>query len=199
LENSDIQSRDPVLGVTTTQRKLKSEKIVARDGLPVVLGGLMQEVERETTNQVPGLGSIPILGWLFKSKQKQRTKVNLLMILVPHVLESPDDVRRIHKRRMEERFEFLERYTAFKRRDLSINVNYRKKAGLLSALNEEATRLSDEAKFRQQAEAELEQQEITGEIGLSPKMDDEEEAEEPKAKAAVEPASSGTRPPRRAQ
>lgn len=174
MENNEIADVSPTLGVTTTKRRLKLEKVVARDDQPVVLGGLVQEVERESVSQVPGLGQVPLLGWLFKSKRKQRTKVNLLMILVPHILETPDDARRIHKRRMDERLEFLERYTAFKRRDLSTNINYRKKAGLLASVNAEANRMLDEEAARATAELEMQRTEITGEIGLSPARYEEE-------------------------
>ena len=192
MENNDIESISETLGVTTTKRRIKLEQVVARDDQPVVLGGLMQEVERISTNQVPGLGSIPVLGWLFKSKRRERTKVNLLMILVPHILETPDDVRRIHERRMKERLEFLERHTAFKRRDLDINVNYRKKAGLLATINREASRMVLEDEFRAQAEAEMQQQSITGELGFSPQF--EEEAEEAADEPSATPAQPSTRP-----
>ena len=56
------------------------------------------------------------------------------MVMVPHIIDSPDDARRIHSRRMRERQEFIERYTAFKRRDLGSHINYRKTSGLLSAV-----------------------------------------------------------------
>lgn len=195
MENNDIESISETLGVTTTKRRLKLDKVVARNDQPVVLGGLIQEVERESVGQVPGLGAIPLLGWLFKSKRKERVKVNLLMILVPHILETPDDVRRIHERRMKERLEFLERYTAFERRDLDININYRKKSGLLAAVNEEAERMSSEEEFRRRAEMELQQQVITGELGLSPQLQEEEEAAE--ESPATPPSSNPVRPPRR--
>src|SRR5690606_2752131 len=70
LEDRDVVSQDPILGVTTTKRRIKLENVLARDDLPVVLGGLMREREIENTQQVPGLGSIPILGWLFKRRIK---------------------------------------------------------------------------------------------------------------------------------
>lgn len=192
MENNDIESISETLGVTTTKRRLKLEQVVALDDQPVVLGGLMQEIERVSTSQVPGLGQIPLLGWLFKSKRREKIKVNLMMILVPHILETPDDVRRIHERRMKERLEFLERNTAFKRRDLDININYRKKSGLLSAVNAEALRMGEEDVFRQQAEFELQQTEITGELGLSPSF--AEEAPEPSGSSVspstINPSSS---------
>jgi general secretion pathway protein D len=196
MENNDIEAIDPVLGVTTTKRRLKLDKVVARDDQPIVLGGLVQEVERESVQQVPGLGSIPLLGWLFKRKTRSRSKVNLLMVLVPHILETPDDARRIHERRMKERMEFLERETAFKRKDLSTTVNYRKKSGLLAEVNREATRMLVEDDQVRVAEEELSQEEITGEIGLSPTWYEQEEepaAATPTAKPkTTKPTSKST-------
>jgi general secretion pathway protein D len=191
MDNRDIESTDERLGVTTTKRRLKLDKIVAHDDQPIVLGGLVQEVERETVRQVPGLGSIPVIGWLFKRKQKTRQKVNLLMILVPHIIASPDDIRRVHERRTKERLEFLERETSFKKRDLPTNVNYRKKAGLLAAVDREARRMEEEEAYLRAAEAELEQENISGEIGMSPRVADEEEDEgDTKGKTGKPPAKS---------
>lgn len=156
------------LGVSTTKRKLKLEQVLAHDGQPLVLGGLMKEVERDNTSGVPGLSKIPLIGWAFKSRKKQKEKVNLLMIMVPHVLDGPDDMRRIHKRRMEERLDFLERYSAFKRKDLDTAINYNRKSGLLSAVNSEAQRMHDELAQRELAERELQRTDVSGEIGLVP-------------------------------
>lgn len=174
MDNRDIESIDERLGVTTTKRRLQLDKVVAHDDQPVVLGGLVQEVERETVRQVPGLGSIPVLGWLFKRKIKDRAKINLLMVLVPHIVKTPDDIRRIHERRTRERLEFLERETAFKKRDLPTNINYRRKAGLLAAVDREARRMEQEEQFLRNAEAELLSEDISGEIGMSPRVADDE-------------------------
>lgn len=150
----------------TTERKLDLKKVIAHPGQPVVLGGMVREVEKASTKQVPGLGSIPVLGWLFKSKSRDREKVTLLMVMVPHLVDSPDDARRVLARRMQERMEFLQRYTAFERRDLDLHVNYRKKSGLLSAIDAEARRRQREARFVERARDELEQQPIEAEFGL---------------------------------
>ncbi|MCA9656222.1 MAG: type II secretion system secretin GspD [Myxococcales bacterium] len=189
MENNDIESTSPTLGVTTTKRRLKLDQVLARDDQPIVLGGLVQEVERQSTSQVPGLGSIPLLGWLFKRKTRQKEKINLMMVLVPHILETPDDARRVHKRRMEERLEFLERETSFKRKDLATNVNYRKKAGLLATINAEAGSMVTQDVQRREAELELQQEQITGELGLSPQKYEEEE-EETDSSSAAKPTTS---------
>jgi general secretion pathway protein D len=197
MENNDIESTSPTLGVTTTKRRLKLDKVLGRDGQPIVLGGLVQEVERESTSQVPGLGQIPLLGWLFKRKTKQKEKINLMMVLVPHILETPDDARRIHKRRMEERLEFLERESAFKRKDLATSVNYRKKSGLLASVNQEAGRMLVEDELTRAAELELQQHQITGELGLSPQLYEDEEDEAADAGPGTPPTTTPptTKPP----
>lgn len=176
LEDRDVVSQDPILGVTTTKRRIKLENVLARDDLPVVLGGLMRERELENTEQVPGLGSVPILGWLFKRRVKTKEKINLLIVLIPHVVETADDIRRIHERRSRERYEFLERETSFKRRELATNVNYRKKAGLLANMDREARRLESQELLLRQAEAELAAERISGEIGMSPRPAEEDDA-----------------------
>ena len=61
-DNQVIEGESQDGGPTTTKRLLELEEVVARNGQPVVLGGLVQEKETITKLQVPGLGSIPVLG-----------------------------------------------------------------------------------------------------------------------------------------
>ncbi|MBC8070545.1 MAG: hypothetical protein IAG13_19595, partial [Deltaproteobacteria bacterium] len=168
LENENF-AEELALGVRTTKRKIKLDDIVAHDDQPIVLGGLIHEKETVSESGVPGVSKIPLLGWFFKTKKRKREKVNLLMIMVPHVLDSPDDARRIHKRRMEERLEFLERQTAFKRKDLDTAINYSRKSGLLSAVNVETRRMTDELAERSVAEREMQRTAVTGDIGMVPR------------------------------
>lgn len=189
VEDRDITEKDPVLGVTTTKRRIKLDKIVGRDGQPVVLGGLIRDRETENVRQVPGLGSIPLLGWLFKNRIKEKEKINLMLVMIPHIIDSPDDVRRIHERRDRERIEFIERETNFRKRELKNNVNYRKKSGLLAAIDKEARRMeADEIRLRL-AEEEMRREIITGELGLSPRgaVDDDV--------GGTAPAGGSTPPP----
>ena len=155
LNEQLLPASESDLGFSTSKRTLELQDVLAHDGQPVVLGGLIKDEESIIETKIPGLGSIPLLGWLFKSRKRPKNKVNLLMILVPHIIDSPDDARRIHRRRMAERREFVERETAFKRRDLSTHVNYRKKSGLLAAVEAEHRRMRVEDKHRRRAEVEL--------------------------------------------
>ncbi len=156
LEDNQLGQLEAATGnYRTLTRKLDLKKILAHPGQPLVLGGLTREVERVSDSRLPGLGSVPVLGWLFRKRGRDKEKVSLLMVMVPHLIESPDDARRIHTRRMRERQEFIERYTAFKRRDLGSHVNYRKTSGLLASISVAAKRQAQDAEHAMEAEAEL--------------------------------------------
>lgn len=77
------------VGPTFTKRSTKTA-VVVKNKQTVVIGGLIQEREEEITTKVPLLGDIPLLGWLFKYKSREKTKTNLLIFLTPHVVTEAD-------------------------------------------------------------------------------------------------------------
>lgn len=76
-------------GIATTTRSTVTT-VVARDKDTIAMGGLMRDKEVTTENKVPGLGDIPLLGWLFKHWTKKQTKVNILFFLTPRIIASYD-------------------------------------------------------------------------------------------------------------
>jgi MSHA biogenesis protein MshL len=65
----------------------ESDSVVrARSGQVIVIGGLMQNQSTKTNYQTPFLGSIPVVGNLFKSKQTQGLKTELVILLKPIVV-----------------------------------------------------------------------------------------------------------------
>ncbi|MCG8510998.1 MAG: type II secretion system secretin GspD, partial [Rhodospirillales bacterium] len=72
-----------------------SSRVALRDGQTVVIGGLMEDRLIETISKVPIIGSIPILGELFKRTEKQKSKTELLFFLTPHVAEDWDELDKI--------------------------------------------------------------------------------------------------------
>ncbi len=162
LEDRQLGALEGTTGnYRTLKRKLDLKKVVAHPGQPLVLGGLTREVDALTDSRVPGLGAIPVIGWLFRKRNRRKEKVSLLMVMVPHIIDSPDDARRIHSRRMRERQEFIERYTAFERRDLGSHINYKKTSGLLSAVSVAAQRQQRDAEHAAAAEMELQRPRIS--------------------------------------
>jgi general secretion pathway protein D len=72
-------------GLITNKRSIESNVLV-EDGQVVVLGGLLSDEFTGENDQVPGLGSVPILGNLFRSENRTRNKTNLMVFLRPVVL-----------------------------------------------------------------------------------------------------------------
>ncbi len=90
-----------ILAPVTNVRSAKTTVIV-RDGETVVLGGLIQDLERGDESRVPCLGNIPVLGWAFKAKSRQSEKTNLLVFLTPHIVKEPEEVRALSQRKDDE-------------------------------------------------------------------------------------------------
>ena len=87
-------------------RKIKTN-IVVRNKDTVVLGGLMQDREIEKINKVPLLGDLPLLGWLFKSKETEKQKVNMLVFITPRIIRNPDDSRGILGKKLNQRLDYI--------------------------------------------------------------------------------------------
>ncbi len=73
----------------TAKREIKTSVLV-RNGDTIVLGGLITESEKFLKNRVPGLSYIPLLGNLFTTTSKQKEKVELILLLTPEILETPE-------------------------------------------------------------------------------------------------------------
>ncbi len=99
-EISEVQETDPELGPTTTNRRVENT-VYVRDGEAVMIGGILSEIQTTTENKVPFLGDIPILGWAFKTTNDTVRKVNLLIILTPHIVRDPEDLKRLTLERRE--------------------------------------------------------------------------------------------------
>ena len=69
------------------------------DGAIGVIGGLLSDEERRTIEKIPLLGDIPVIGNLFKSKARSRTKTNLMIFVRPTILKTAEDGRRLAERR----------------------------------------------------------------------------------------------------
>ena len=69
------------------------------DGAIGVIGGLLSDEERRTIERIPLLSDIPLLGNLFKSKAKTRSKTNLMIFIRPTVIRTAEDNRRVSEQR----------------------------------------------------------------------------------------------------
>jgi general secretion pathway protein D len=87
-ETSNIQ-QSTASGLITSKRSIDTNVLVD-DGQIIVLGGLIEDTLSDSVEKVPGLGDIPVLGYLFRYQSRRRTKTNLMVFLRPTVIRSDE-------------------------------------------------------------------------------------------------------------
>ena len=105
-EVSNVAQRGEARDIVTNTRSL-STTIVAENNQMVVLGGLIQDDVSNNEQKVPLLGDVPLLGQLFRYKNRTRKKTNLLVFLRPQVIRGPKDMDEPTR----EKYEYLGRLT----------------------------------------------------------------------------------------
>ncbi|KGB54393.1 Type II and III secretion system protein precursor [Sphingopyxis sp. LC81] len=69
------------------------------DGEILAIGGLLNDDERKTIERIPLLSDIPLLGELFKSRSRTRSKTNLMVFIRPTILRNREDNAALTARR----------------------------------------------------------------------------------------------------
>ena len=147
----DVESMDATLGPTTSKRKV-TNTVVVKDQQPVVIGGLIRDVETKGVDKVPILGDIPIFGQLFRKNVTTKEKRNLLMVIIPYIINDPSDLRRIYEKKQQEMQKFA-RYMSTKEKFYSTGLDYRKKTGLLERINKAVKRAKQDEKLQDETKA----------------------------------------------
>jgi general secretion pathway protein D len=75
--------------ISTNKRSIKTTVLI-EDGGVIVLGGLMSDTVTESEDRVPGLGAIPLIGNLFKSRSGSRQKKDLLVFIRPKIMRDAE-------------------------------------------------------------------------------------------------------------
>ncbi len=96
-----------------TNERIIETTVIVDDGQILVLGGLLEDALRESNQRVPFLGSIPVLGALFRSQKTDSVKTNLMVFIRPKILRDT----------MQSAFESDAKYNAM-RDVLQEGVNY---------------------------------------------------------------------------
>jgi len=78
-----------------TQKRTIETTVLVQDNHTVVIGGLIDDNRNENETKIPGLGDIPLLGWLFKTQSNAGQKTNLYVFLTPRVIKNPDEADRL--------------------------------------------------------------------------------------------------------
>lgn len=93
LESSSVASDTGTVGTASlvTNKRTITNTVNVASGQVLVIGGLTDDNSNESKSQVPLLGSIPVLGELFKSRTVSRMKRNLMVFIHPTVLRTQDE------------------------------------------------------------------------------------------------------------
>ncbi|ASC68211.1 type II secretion system protein GspD [Achromobacter denitrificans] len=107
VSSIDETRSSPTTGIVTNKRAIDTSVLID-DGQIIVLGGLLEDSVSLSSDAVPGLGSIPVLGALFRYDTRKRTKTNLMVFLRPYVVR---DARRSASVTMD-RYDYMRRAQA---------------------------------------------------------------------------------------
>ncbi len=66
-------------------REMTTE-VTIPDGHTMIMGGVITDNTTDSRNQVPFLGDLPLIGWLFRSTSKTNRQVNLYVFITPHII-----------------------------------------------------------------------------------------------------------------
>jgi len=87
VEKSEPDFSNQIDGIPSITKRNADTQLVVNDGETVVLGGIITKSESETEAGVPFLSNIPIIGWLFKKKEKIDNSAELMIFITPTVVK----------------------------------------------------------------------------------------------------------------
>ncbi|WP_018013452.1 type II secretion system secretin GspD [Teredinibacter turnerae] len=87
--SSVVEEAGAASDVITEQRKVETQ-VMAKDRSVIVLGGLIRDEMQRSENRVPVLGSIPVMGRLFRSNSETLRKSNLMIFIRPTIIRDDE-------------------------------------------------------------------------------------------------------------
>ncbi len=95
--NKDSRGTQVGLGGIGTMPSIKTKEIISEvhidNGGTVVIGGVFEMSESESTSRVPFFGDLPYVGFMFKKKEKYENKKELIIMLTPRIADSAVNIR----------------------------------------------------------------------------------------------------------
>ncbi len=84
---SEPRAHIPIVSTAEAETQL-----LVKDGMTIIMAGLMKDERIDNSEKIPGLGDIPFLGNFFKTKSKGTTKTELVVFLTPHIIEPSESM-----------------------------------------------------------------------------------------------------------
>ena len=98
-----LQEVSSVAGATSTDivinKRTINTSVLVESGSTIVIGGLIDDDIQESTQKVPLLGDIPLLGYLFRSQATTKTKRNLMVFIRPTIVRDEASITNLTSRK----------------------------------------------------------------------------------------------------
>lgn len=94
----DVSQTQTTNGQPDTSKKQIKTVALVRDGENVIIGGLIKDKVDNTESKVPLLGDIPLVGYAFRHNADTTSKINLVVILTPYVIEASSDMTALREK-----------------------------------------------------------------------------------------------------
>ena len=94
LSARSVQISEDLISPVITTREAETT-VTVKDGQTIVLGGLISDRYEKRTEKVPLLGDLPGVGYFFRGERETDARTELLIVLTPHVIESPKRSSRV--------------------------------------------------------------------------------------------------------
>ena len=91
VEVSSVDKGIQVLGIPGFATRKTNTEMNVQTGETMVIAGLLSSEDAKTVAKVPGLGQIPIIGELFKSRQFRRGQSELVVLVTPYIIDASSE------------------------------------------------------------------------------------------------------------
>lgn len=102
VEVSSVDKAISVLGIPGFATRKTNTEMNVQSGETMIVAGLFSSEDAKTVVKVPGLGSIPVLGELFKSRQFRRGESELVVLVTPQIIRPDADAVKAGAQRFED-------------------------------------------------------------------------------------------------
>jgi type IV pilus assembly protein PilQ len=90
--NKDALGPSTAIGPTIKTKEINSDVIVENGGT-VIIGGIFEQEELNSTTRIPFLGDLPYLGFMFKSNTKSDKRTELLVMITPKIIDNAISIK----------------------------------------------------------------------------------------------------------
>ncbi len=105
VELSRIQPNQTLFGGYIVDRRQTTTQLIVQNNQTIVLSGIIRSEDSDVLRKVPLLGDMPLIGPLFQSTDKQKSKTELLVFVTPLVIDNPttsEEINVPYRQRLEE-------------------------------------------------------------------------------------------------